>query len=310
VPAGARIAVALAAGAVLAAGCGGAAEPSQGAQAGSAAKPAAAPPALCRGKVRVRITGHLSAPSATELSGLVVSPSRRDVLWSLNDSGNRPALLAVTTTGSTVAEVTVADAENVDWEDIAAGPAGSLLVGDIGDNLAQRPSIVVYRVPEQLGGGSVAPVARYELRYPDGGHDAEALLFDRSSATIAVVTKSFGGVSHVYVARRPSSRRPTRLRRTGTIDFGPGGAVTAGDVSADGRTIALRTYDRAFVWRRRAGESVAAALRRKPCTPRAGLIGEGQGEALALTRDGRAFYTVPEGVEPALRRYESSSRVS
>lgn len=311
--------MALAAVTVLAAGCGGGPEPSQGAQSSAAAAAAhvaakrkAATPALCRGKLRVRVTGHVSAPIATELSGLVVSPSRRDVLWSLNDSGNSPTLLAVTTTGQTVAEVSVAGAENVDWEDIAAGPAGSLLVGDIGDNLAQRPSIVVYRVPEETGPArpSVAPAARYELRYPDGGHDAEALLFDRSSATIVVVTKSWGGVSHVYVARRPSSRQPTTLRRTGTIDFGPGEAVTAGDVSADGRTIALRTYDSAFAWRRRTGESVAAALRRKPCTMQAGLIGEGQGEALALTRDGRAFYTVPEGDEPALRRYESSSGVS
>jgi hypothetical protein len=82
--------------------------------------------------------------------------------------------------------------------------------------------------------------------------------------------------------------------------------VTAGDVSADGRTVALRTYDRAYVWRRRSGETVAAALRRPPCRADAGLLREGQGEALALTRDGRAFITVPEGSRPALRRYESS----
>jgi hypothetical protein len=81
-------------------------------------------------------------------------------------------------------------------------------------------------------------------------------------------------------------------------------------VSADGRTIVLRTYDSAYAWRRRAGESVAAALRRKPFTVKAGLLVEGQGEALALTRDGRAFYTVPEGTEPALRRYEPSAGVS
>ena len=42
----------------------------------------------------------------------------------------------------------------------------------------------------------------------------------------------------------------------------------------------------------------------------AGLLGEGQGETIALTADGRAFYTVPEGARPALRRYESSGGVS
>ena len=270
----------------------------------------AATPALCRGALRVRITGRVASPAATELSGLVASPARRGVLWSLNDSGNPASLLAVTTTGRTVAEVAVAGAVNIDWEDIAAGPRGMLLVGDIGDNLGERPSIVVYRVPEETmraRPGSVAPAARYELRYPDGGHDAEALLFDRASGTIVIVTKSFAGAARVYVARRPSSRRVTTLRRSATIDVG---AVTAGDVSADGRTIVLRTYDSAYAWRRRTGESVAGALRRRPCSVNAGLLAEGQGEALALTRDGRAFYTVPEGTKPALRRYETSAGVS
>ena len=70
-------------------------------------------------------------------------------------------------------------------------------------------------------------------------------------------------------------------------------------MSSDGRTIVLRTYDTAFVWRRRAGETVAAALRRRPCRVRADLSAEGQGEALALSRDGRSFMTVPEGEPPA-----------
>jgi hypothetical protein len=92
------------------------------------------------------------------------------------------------------------------------------------------------------------------------------------------------------------------LRRSGSLASGVAG-VTAGDVSADGRTIALRTYDRAFVWRRRHGESVAAALSRRPCAAGANLLREGQGEALALAADGRAFYTVAEGAEPQVRRY-------
>jgi hypothetical protein len=74
-------------------------------------------------------------------------------------------------------------------------------------------------------------------------------------------------------------------------------------VSADGRTIALRSYARAFVWRRRGGESIAAALRRRPCSPPVGLFAAGPGEALALTAHGGAFYTVPEGASPAIRRY-------
>ncbi|MDP8968512.1 MAG: hypothetical protein M3N04_07925, partial [Actinomycetota bacterium] len=272
--------------------------------------PVAATPVLCSGRLRVRVTGRVTSPHARELSGLVASGRRRGVLWMHNDSGDAARLLATTTAGRTIAEAALGGAENVDWEDISRGPRGTLLVGDIGDNLGQRPSVVVYRVPEPRSSGTIAVAARYELRYPDGARDAEALLFDGANGSIVIVTKSFGGDARVYVARRPSSRQITTLRHSATARLGPGEPVTAGDVSADGRTIALRTYDRAYVWRRRAGESIAAALRRRPCRAGAELLHEGQGEALALTRDGRAFLTAPEGARPALRRYESSGPAS
>jgi hypothetical protein len=89
------------------------------------------------------------------------------------------------------------------------------------------------------------------------------------------------------------------------IALGGGEAVTAGDISADGRTIALRSYFGTYVWKRKRGESIAAAMRRRPCDSGADLLDEGQGEALALTRDGAAFYTVPEGEEPIIRRYSA-----
>ncbi|MDP2711433.1 MAG: hypothetical protein Q8O56_09455 [Solirubrobacteraceae bacterium] len=276
--------------------------------------PQAREPALCRSAPRVRVTGRVAAPDSGELSGLVRSPSRRDVLWTHNDSGNGARLIAVTPAGRTVADVVVEGAENVDWEDIATGAGRSLLIGDIGDNLARRDSVVVYRVLEPRitapAATGVAVAARYELRYPDGARDAEALLFDRATATVVIVTKSLGGESGVYVAREPSARRVTVLRRTGTISLGALQAVTAGDVSGDGRTIALRTYDRAYVWHRRSGESVAAALRRAPCAVDADLLREGQGEALALDGDGRAFHTVPEDSRAAIRRYEARGGAS
>ncbi|MDP1847601.1 MAG: hypothetical protein Q8K79_07410 [Solirubrobacteraceae bacterium] len=289
-------------------GLAGCADGSGAADGGTTAAPKPpARPALCRPDLRSRVTGRVQAAGATELSGLVFSTTRRDVLWSLNDSGNPPALFAFTTGGRPVAEVAVAGAVNTDWEDLAAGRRGTLLVGDIGDNLAERPSVTVLKVPEPRPGAvSVAPTARYELRYSDGPRDAEALLFDRSDGSLVVVSKSFGPAGGIYVARRPSSRRPSTLRRTGTVRLDEGQAVTAGDVSADGRTIVLRTYDLAYAWRRRAGETVAAALRRRPCMTDAGLLSEGQGETIALTADGRAFLTVPEGPHPAVRRYGSS----
>lgn len=264
-------------------------------------------PVLC-GRLRARILGHVNAAAATELSGLVLSQTQPGVLWTHNDSSDRPRVFAVASDGRLLATLDVSGAQAFDWEDIADSRDG-LLIGDIGDNLAQRPSISVYRVAEasvtSSGAGAVtrtAPASRIELRYPDGPRDAETLLRDPGSGALVIVAKSYGETAGVYVDDHPTAGGAvTTLRRTGTLRAL--GAITAGDVSADGRVVALRSYDRAYIWARRRGESLAGVLRRKPCSPPIHLFVEGQGESLALDRAGDAFYTVPEGKRPAIRRY-------
>jgi hypothetical protein len=288
---------ALAAVASLLAACGGS-SPSRSATPTPAAPvatpaPTAAPPALCA-PLKARAVGTVTAPAATELSGLALS--RSGTLWAHNDSGDVPRVFALDRRGHLQREVMLAGAEAVDWEDIAVR-GHTLYVGDIGDNAAERPSITVYRFAEPAPGVTSVTPERIDLRYRDGPHDAETLLVDPRTGAIAVVTKDVGGVAGVYVAAQG------RLRRRATLRLGVGELLTAGDISGDGRTIVVRSYDRAFVYSRRPGESLARALERSPCTAGADLLDEGQGESLALTRNGRAFYTVPEGANPTLRRY-------
>ncbi|MBN1529060.1 MAG: hypothetical protein JW895_08365 [Thermoleophilaceae bacterium] len=283
--------------------CGGGDDsPGSEARAGDAARPGARP-VLCA-DLRMRETGTIETPEATELSGLAISRSQRGVLWTHNDSGDVARLFAVNTRGRLLSEVAVSGAAATDWEDVAAG-RGAVYVADIGDNGAQRPEVVVYRVPEPRVKGAPAltvDARSLVLRYPDGAHDAEALLVSPSNGALLVVTKDFSGRAGVYAARQRGTGVRT-LRRVARIALGGGEAVTAGDISADGRIIAVRTYFRAYVWKRKRGETIAEAMRRKPCAAAADLFDEGQGEALALTRNGGAFYTVPEGGRPPIRRY-------
>jgi len=130
---------------------------------------------------------------------------------------------------------------------------------------------------------------------------------------LAVVTKQFSGASGVYVARVPAGAiapdaAPLRLRRVATLNLGLGGLATAGDVSADGRVVAVRTYTGYFVWGVAPGGTLAATLKRAPCRGTVGLGDEGQGEALALSAHGGAFFTVPEGTGSAIRRYAAARR--
>ena len=65
-----------------------------------------------------------------------------------------------TSAGALVREVAVGGAEAVDWEDIAMR-GRTLYVGDIGDNLAQRPNVSVYRFAEPPAGASERPGAAH-----------------------------------------------------------------------------------------------------------------------------------------------------
>ncbi len=269
----------------------------------AAAKRAPLPP-LCRAAVPVQ-TGTVTDPQATELSGLTVGHAQPDLLWSHNDSGDSARIFALRRDGTVLGRPAVTGAQAVDWEDIASGPApggGELIyAGDIGDNAASRSSVDVYRFPEpRPDAQATAPAARLRLRYPDGAHDAEALLVDPLRHTLVIVTKSIG-LARAYSAPDTLASGSLTTLRTGPRVPLP--LVTAGDVSGDGHLIALRTYFRLYLWARRGREPLTAALARPATCVVVAPLNEGQGEAVALTRTGGAAYTTAEGTPAIIRRY-------
>ena len=96
--------------------------------------------------------------------------------------------------GQTVARLEIAGAEAWDWEALAPGWDSdghpTVWIGDIGDNGRQRSIVSLYRMrePSDLTDGAV-PADRFDFRYPDGAHDAEALLVDPADQTLYIVTK-------------------------------------------------------------------------------------------------------------------------
>ncbi len=221
-------------------------------------------------------------PRIVESSGLVVDGD----LWvTTNDSGDTGRIFAVDGEGRTVGVTTWTDAPE-DVEALAPAAPGEVWVGDIGDNAAARDAITVARVPVGAGDRTVEP-ATYDLVYPDGPHDAEALLAHPSTGRLYVVSKVvFGGT--VYAApRRLDPERPNRLTEVGPV----GGIVTDGTFMPDGRHLVLRTYDRAVVYSFPDLEAVAEMR----------LPKQRQGEGIAVDADGE-LYVSSEGVRAPLLR--------
>ncbi|HEU4515237.1 MAG TPA: hypothetical protein VFR87_19165 [Nocardioidaceae bacterium] len=236
-----------------------------------------APPAAGgqTGTDRAEVVVTLRDEAIDESSGAVVQGRR---LFTVNDSGDGPYLYEVDLrTGETVGVTTFAADEPEDVEALAPGVGGALWVGDIGDNRTSRDSIHLYRVVPQRGGGEVS-APRYELEYPDGAHNAEALLVHPRTGRVLVVTKTFARGGTVYRApRRLDPDGPNRLEKIGAV----AGMVTDGAFLPGGDRLLLRTYGSGAVYAYPAVEEVTSF----------GLPAQEQGEAVAVGDDGRVYLT-------------------
>ena len=254
-----------------------------------------------------RLLATLADGAVAESSGLVASRRAPAVLWTHNDSGDGPILYATDRAGRALATLAVVGADNVDWEDLAAGPGAeggdALYVAETGDNRQTRAGIVIYRVEEPAiaaaAGRPLPPAAaeRFPVAYPDGPRNAEALLVHPLTGEILLVTKEPFRPAGVY--RVPM---PLTLDRTATLEritdlplpgFGPARAVTGGAVAPDGTRLALRTPVAAYEWAIAPGATLADALAGTPT--RLPLPPSRHGEAIAYRADGAAFLLTSEG---------------
>jgi hypothetical protein len=269
-----------------------------------------------------KVIGTIKNESINESSGLVASRTTPGVFWTHNDSGDGPFIYAIGTEGESVGVWRVTGAEAVDWEDISIGPgpvAGRsyLYIGDIGDNSSARKEFVVYRVLEprpaladQESSKSKPRITEsaeaIRLRYPDGKHDAEALLVDPKGGNIYIVTKVALQNPTIYEAIAPlNSANPITMRSLGELKVPSpfGGIITGGSVSPDGKRIALCDYFQGYeavlpanssnfddIWKQRL---VSFDFGKRK-----------QGESIAYRLDGRALIGTSEGQESPLIQVE------
>ncbi|GAA4898886.1 hypothetical protein LX16_0863 [Stackebrandtia albiflava] len=198
-----------------------------------------------------------------------------------------------------------------DPEDLAVDADGMIWVADIGDNTGSRSTAAIHLF--DTGGNGTT----YRFTYPDGPHDAEAMLLPPDGVPI-FVSKGLGE-STFYRATAPlDPNNPDggQLENIGSwsidatetpggpseLDGVPLGAapsmlVTGGAVSPEGDRVVLRTYTDAYEWPVSDGD-VAAALTGDTEPVVTPLPDEPQGEAITFDGDG-GYVTASEGTTAA-----------
>lgn len=256
-----------------------------------------------------------------ESSGLAQSQRDPLIFWTHNDSGSEPCVFAINRDGKTLAKVRLPHAVNFDWEDMASAKDASgqplLFIGDIGDNLNLRPSIQVYQIAEPALPATAdketisAEPKVWHGSYPDGHHNAEALLVHPKTLRIYVVTKTADGHCAMYAFPEVLAEgKPMILAKITDLHFPPRNHLgkrpqdacetTAGCFSPDGGRLSIATYSFIHEWHVTPGESLKATLQNEahliepPLAP--------QMESLCYDADGETLWFTSERLPTPLYR--------
>ena len=259
-----------------------------------------------------KVNGTIRSDDITESSGIAASRCQSNVLWTHNDSGDEAFIYALSPTGASLGTWKVTNADNIDWEDIAAYKDRSgkcfIYLGEIGDNKTKRPEHAVYRIPEPLIIPDNATATRKEplftanaemlrFSYPDFNQDAETLMVHPKTGAIYIITKRVSGPAGVYSIKpefnKMEIQKADRVAEI-SVPAVPNGFVTGGDISPDGRHVIICDYTQAYEFVLPEGDLTFENIwKQKP--EKIDLGKRKVGESVCYSVDGTSIFATTEG---------------
>lgn len=213
--------------------------------------------------------GEFSSKEIRESSGIIESRSFPGVVWTHNDGADNEydrtkeaRIFPVRKDGTVIlqAGIKIKNITNHDWEDIAVDDENHLIIGDFGNNYNTREDLALYIVeepnPYSTKHNEILPISKISFDYPDtsyslpviGSFDAEAMFY--TNGTVYILTKHwFYKKTRLY---KLNGYNLTVSKSTSTLTFigelRIGGLVTGADISRDGKTLAVLSYNYAILF--------------------------------------------------------------
>ena len=101
-----------------------------------------------------------------EASGIETTPNS-DLIWMLNDGGNKPELFGLNDTGDIIKTLKI-KAKNNDWEDLTTDKKGNIYIGDFGNNANKRKNLAILKVDkDSLNNSGKIKIERISFYYPN-----------------------------------------------------------------------------------------------------------------------------------------------
>ncbi|MBR1785587.1 MAG: cadherin-like beta sandwich domain-containing protein [Paludibacteraceae bacterium] len=243
-----------------------------------------------------------------EVSGMAASRQTTGYLWAHGDENTNEdkKIIAIKPDGTLAMTVMISgDPGRDDWEDIATGiydGKNYIFIGAFGDNNKKfKDEYYIYYLeePEITSGTQTANVKYIRFGYPDdNAHNTETLMYDNMEQMFYIVDKVEGGACTLYRLPFKTNYGTGVQKLTEVCKLGNGNTfdlVCGGDITPDGRWMAIKNYGYILLWERQGSESLSETAKRRP-QQIAAYQEEKQGEALAWT-DATTFYTTSDATK-------------
>ncbi|XP_005103706.2 uncharacterized protein LOC101858796 [Aplysia californica] len=260
------------------------------------------------------LKGTVTNGDIDEASGIVVSRTHHDVIYTHNDKGDSSRFFAIGVNGSNLATFTVRNAQNYDWEDLTYGPCADdcasghcsvkvtpnrycIYISDTGDHHGDgaKETIYMVREPSLIKSGDVDVVSTLRFSWPE--ENAETLMID-PTGQLYIVSKVKGGIAKM--AKIPSSawggpRVSLDMAHSGTLKISTSHKdPQGGDISPNGREMLLVYEDDVYYYSVPDSDYIKAVNNQTPQKVQS-YIRVKSTEAITWNQNGSGFYTLPEG---------------
>ncbi|WP_461303959.1 hypothetical protein [Aureisphaera sp.] len=206
-----------------------------------------------------------------EVSGIEIFPGD-PFIWTINDSRNPPEVYAYNLQRKKMVQtIRVKNAPNIDWEDLATSPDGTLYVGNFGNNISNRTDLAIYGIqkPGSLDKRRYEPIETTftfadQLKFPpkekNKSYDVEAFfylnehfyLFTRNRA------KKYDGTSKIYrLPAKPGEQTAAFIGEIKTCDDQSDCEITSAAIHHETGKIALLSYNKVWIISNYTGDNFA-----------------------------------------------------
>lgn len=208
-------------------------------------------------EVVATLSKQIKEASACEIS------KASDLIWTIEDQGNKNILFGVDKTGKLIREITITNVENNDWEDLTSDDEGNIYIGDFGNNDNERQNLAIYKInAADLNKNEAQASEIIQFYYPEQtefppkkkerNFDVESFFIYKNQFYLFTKNRSskFDGTTTLYRVENNSKEKlpAKKISEFVTCDKFNHCAITSAAISPDKKKVALLSSDKVWIF--------------------------------------------------------------